>query len=50
MNESEDFYFDYVHCFKDVDDEKTYLDNINEVFGIVFSDEDIGFLTAIDSS
>lgn len=50
MNESEDFYFDYVHCFTDVDDEKTYIDNITETFGILFSDEDIEMLYAINSS
>ena len=50
MNENDDFYTDYVHCFTDVGEGKTYINNITETFGISFSDEDIEYLNAIDSS
>ncbi len=50
MNESDDFYTEYVHCFVDTSDEKTYIEHISEKFGVEFSEEDIKFLTSIDTS
>lgn len=49
MNEGDDFYTEYVHCFTDTE-EKTYTENITEAFGIEFTDEDIEYLNMLDTS
>lgn len=49
INEGDDFYTEYVRCFIDTE-EKSYIENITEVFGIEFTEKDIGYLTAINSS
>ena len=50
VNESDDFYTNYVLCFINTDDGKTYFDNVAEAFGITFSDKDIVLLSLVDSS
>ena len=50
VNESDDFYTNYVLCFINTNDGKTYFDNVAEAFGITFSDKDIVLLSLVDSS
>ncbi|MBR0236082.1 MAG: hypothetical protein IJQ37_06465 [Clostridia bacterium] len=49
MNDDDEFYTEYVHCFTDTE-EKSYMENITEAFGVEFSDEDIKYLNALDTS